>query len=336
MAMGEHCYIYVDNNSTVEPWMAERVVQQFEEYSFPYVKHYFGEPTDVDGDPHIYLLLSPILNGGQESQESGLFGFFFQIDQFPPVYEETQFSNYKDIFYLNSYYLLSGTSGNEEDLNSFFSTIAHEFQHMVNFNYKNSIKRDDGGYGELVSFNEGLSGLSEMLVGFGLSGGSQDHLLKTFYFQKDPYLYSLTSWEANKQNLGGGYGISFLFMCYIYDRFGEDVIRKLVQSDKAGIENIEYSTGEDFEVLYQDWLVANWLDGTTVGDSDPRYHYKSIDMKGNFKGEYCGGLKLPGFQAYSFEKEPPLPPWGADYISGDDYGKYTINGTNIGGLYFDF
>ncbi|NIM62820.1 MAG: hypothetical protein GTN89_08085, partial [Acidobacteria bacterium] len=64
---------------------------------------YFGEPTDVDDNDRVIVLLSPTVNGlTPRSANFFVVGFFFGLDLFPPNASgcpECRFSNGGEIFY---------------------------------------------------------------------------------------------------------------------------------------------------------------------------------------------------------------------------------------------
>lgn len=310
-AMGEHCYVYVDNTSAVNTTQAQQVANEWDGTSYPSVLNHFGNPPDVDGDNHIYILLSPALNDGAETSPGGTYGYFYSRDQYPGPY-----SNYKDIIYLNSAFLVSGTSN---DIFEFFATLPHEFQHMVNFNYK--------GFNENTTFNEGCSMIAEMFAGYGLPNGSQFAYNVVNVFEINPMNYSVTEWYRTKT----GYGISFLFMCYINDQYGSGKIKQIVSgSSNTGTDNIANVLGVSFETLYKNWVIANQLDGKT---GDTAFRYASIDMSGNFGNKYYNGQNLPGIQTKSLSGAS-LKPWGVNYMKPDGNGTFSVSGSNLGALLF--
>jgi len=216
---------------------------------------------------------------------------------------------------------VGGDSWDREEL---LATLPHEFQHMVNFHYK--------GSSELTSFNEGLSMLSELLAGYGLPNGSGYAYNAVKLFELKPSDYSVTNWSSNAE--GKGYGISFLFMYYIYERFGEGAIKNIVSgSTNAGILNIENVTGMDFDILYRNWVITNILD--EAGTADPKFCYGGIDMAGNFGGKYYKGMSLPGIQEENLAPgSKVIKPWGVSYILCGGSGTFSVTGSNMGGLIF--
>ena len=321
LAEGDHCYVYVDESSTATAAQAQLLVNEWENVVYASDIAHFGQPTDIDGDPHIYLLLSPVLNGGGEDPNSPnqyAIGYFDPEDQYPTsVYPN---SNMKDILYLNSAYLV--TSDQPTDDNVLYGTLAHELQHDINFHYK--------GMNELTSFNEGRSMLAMLLVNESLPNGDPTTYGHVLNYETHPENYSVIQWTPDD------YGVMFLFTTYLYDRFGAQAIVKIEQSSDTGTDNIARVTGVSFTQLYHDFLIANVLDGTT---QDARYTYKSIRVAGNTGpggGQYYG--TLPGFAnaADSWQQlsqqtatSASMPGYSAVYLRAVDSGKFTAGGANL-------
>ena len=317
--LSDTCYVYIDDNSHMTPAQAREVAAEWNSNSYPEVVSHFGDPTNVDGDSHIYVLFSPELNStADEYSPGGLYGYFYSRDQYNVTY-----SNNKDIIYVNSAWMVGGDG--DVDKRETFATLAHEFQHMVNFHEK--------GSSEYTSFNEGMSMMAELYAGYGLPNGSDYGYNAVKTFEDAPWNYSVTSWSSNGGSRGG-YGISFLFMCYINDRFGPGAIKTIVSgSSSGGITNIENVLAIDFDILYRDWLIANILDETGTGDV--KYRYSSIDMAGNFGGKYYNSLSLPGITRQTLSGgSKTLKPWGLNYMSAGGTGTFSVSGSTAGGIIF--
>ena len=127
---------------------------------------YGGDPADTatrggrDGDEKIQILVYDIDEDYSLAQTGGVLGYFWGKDFYTDAeldrYKETKGlrSNNAEIFYIDAHFLDSRP-------NSIYSTLIHEFQHMINFNQK-SIKRN------LISetwYNEMLSMLAEDVIG---------------------------------------------------------------------------------------------------------------------------------------------------------------------------
>jgi hypothetical protein len=128
----------------------------------------------VDGDPKIQILVYDIFDDYKADQTGGVFGYFWAGDEFEtgnPVLEDGK-SNEAEIFYIDAHFT---------DLvpDAMYSTLAHEFQHMINFNVKyissSSPKSTD------IWYNEMLSMIAEDLIDpfIGISADNDSHPIKS-------------------------------------------------------------------------------------------------------------------------------------------------------------
>jgi len=251
---GEIVYFWVDSRVQVNLEDVERIVTRFEEESYPTVRSLIGNEWNpgVDGDPHLYMLYTSGLG-------SSVAGLFWPSNEYSPLVHE--YSNGHEMFYLSADGV-SLASGYIE------SVLAHEFQHMVHWN----IDRDEESW-----MNEGLSTLVELLLGFEIGGFD--------------YLYSLdtdkplTRWPADPGSAGEHYGQVFLFLTYLYDRFGGEFIREIAANQANGLvgidqtlatENIRDPISGDLltaEDVFLDWAVSLALQDP--GLVDGRYGLQS-------------------------------------------------------------
>jgi len=86
----------------------------------------------IDGDQHVSILVYDI--GSDKRTDSGVFGYYWGKDEYPT--SVCSYSNQAEMFYIDSYFY-------DESPSQVYSTLAHEFQHMIQFNQK--------------SINQGLS-----------------------------------------------------------------------------------------------------------------------------------------------------------------------------------
>jgi hypothetical protein len=219
-------------------------------------------------------------------------GYFSQKDVFPrqgshPILRT---SNAKELISINSRVV---TNGAEED---FLGTIAHEFQHMINFNQKALVARNRRG--DDLWLDEGMAMYAIEANGYGLQQGGLvlgNHVKR---FQRDFLKYSLTDWEGNPD--ASAYGAVYLFTVYLADRFGEGIIREVVTASKLGMSNVEAILARrntNFNAVFHDWVVANLVDGSVneSTESDNPYRYRRLNMKGK-----NGQTTLAGFAFTTF------------------------------------
>jgi hypothetical protein len=265
--VGESCYVFVDNaagSATLNDQFIAQIADFFDNTAFPKDTALFAPATDTDNDPRIYLLFSQLDQG--EGWET--LGYFYYIDKFPSgTGPEFYYSNEHDMFYIT-------IPKAESYLDIFKNTLAHEFQHMINFDRHWA----NNAPSEQTWLNEALSELAGFLC---TDIGARLDLLHDFLVSP---LVGLTVWNYNNSTLNlKNYAASNLFAIYLYDRFyleGGDrtLMTRLVNNTVAGIANVTQVTGISFNELFKDWNLAMLLSDNNV-TSNPVYQYKSINLR---------------------------------------------------------
>jgi len=225
-------------NSSIGPWPSRGI---YENDSLA-----FGAPPDaLDEDPRIYLVW---FDFGIASD-----GFFFWFDEYPDGAYPQYHSNECEALYLNPY-SSGGPSGNY-----MLAVAAHEFEHMIHWNH------DDN---EESWVDEGMAEMGMWLY------GAPDNISS---FNSNPD-NTLTSWTG----AWADYIKTYLWSLYFYERYGGlqslyDVVHEPANSVQ-GYENVLDALGypADFDDVFADWIVANYLDDTTIEDG--RFGYEGDDL----------------------------------------------------------
>ena len=247
----DHAYFWIGDGAQYDEAELERLAETFENRIYPTTREFFGsEPNPgIDGDPHIYILYANGLG-------FGIAGYFSSVDSVHPLVRED--SNGHEMFYFNA-------STVELDEAFTYAVLAHEFQHMINFNVD---------IDETTWVSEGLAELSAHLNGFGTA---VNHPLYT-----DEPDRSLNDWDPDDS--GPNYGAASLFMYYFLDRFGEELTQQMATHPGNGLEGIDLAlrdagavdslTGEQYgaDGVILDWVIANYLDDRDVADG--RFSYR--------------------------------------------------------------
>lgn len=280
---GEHCALYLDA-STHPTCITDTELQQlgglFEYQIYQTNTAAFGSPSDINRDGIVVILLTPVVNrltppGG--ASEGFIAGFFMPGDLLPALVPAGA-TNGMEIYY-SMVPDPNGVYGNVYEkpraLDVISGVMAHEFQHMIMFNYRVLIygKGISASYMAKLWVDEGLAHIAEDLNGFDESNIGRANL-----FLEDPGKTTLIhGGDALDER-----GASFLFFRYLGDRFGEDVYRRIVQSKKTGTSNIECATGVGFKELFADWAATMYFESRGAAPADPKYGYTSIDLAGDF------------------------------------------------------
>jgi hypothetical protein len=258
-AVGTHCYVFVENalwNTSLGQAAVDSVLAAFDlrtpanpskgVYDMDVAA--FGNPPDVDGDPRVIILILDIRDG--YSGSGGFVAGYFSGMNELAVPE----SNLAEFYYLDGEPLdLTAAWGLQQGI----ATTAHEFQHMIHFNYD---------VGEIVFFNEMCSLVAEVNCGFPIYDPTE-YVNETNHYLLD--WRPITDAQVDRD-----YSRAARFGTYIRDQLGIGVFKPVVANALHGISGLDAglaaSTSRRFADLFQDWLVANVLDNSSV---DPRYGY---------------------------------------------------------------
>ncbi len=294
---GEHVLLYVDrqtDGSCITGDEAEELGRSFDTSIYTIDRNAFGSESDIDGDGKISILLSPVINRltdpGTASTEGYIAGFFLPGDLLPG-YINPSCTNGMEIFYTFVPDPM-GEYGNvyEKDraLEVIRGVLAHEFLHMIMFNYSILIFGDgvNARYMQETWVGEGLAHIAE-----DLNDHTESNIARAGLFLADPGGTTLIhGGDALDER-----GAAFLFFRYLGDRFGEGIFREIVRTKAVGVKNIEIVTGMDFHEVFSDWAATLYLDGTGI-TADDRFSYSSIDIRSDFPP--LGVLSAEGCSAF--------------------------------------
>ncbi|HEU5015803.1 MAG TPA: hypothetical protein VFT66_24980 [Roseiflexaceae bacterium] len=243
---GPVALMYIDTQLDVPQSGIESAAKEFEQKIYPRDHELFGTERSpgVDGDPRITILTTEVRGAG---------GYFSSADSV--VKAVNRFSNEREMFIIG---FMPGTPG-------FNSTLAHEFQHMIEANEQ---QRSPSW------FNEGLSTLAEDLNGY----IDQSTALLAI---KNPNV-QLNAWSYNAAQTGEHYGTSQLFMRYFYEQYVQNgSMSDFIKADAGNNPEVFAQAAArkrgditSFAHLVADWSVANLLNDPSIDGG--RYAYKLL------------------------------------------------------------
>jgi hypothetical protein len=304
-AVGEHGILVQDVNAPPNgftPTDFDAIATEFDDVIYPTDIEHFGNPSDIDGNAHVVLLYTPLVNAATErGSQSVTQGFFFGGDFFP-VNQCAQ-SNRAEMFYL----IVPDPDGKFSDKRTAADvrentrgTIAHEFQHMINLGVR--IREDAPD--EDTWLNEGLSHLAEEIVGRAEHGFDDDMELTIDDVADKPFLKDFNAffgqnlvrfrnWLRAPSELGATSehadtslavrGASWSLLRWSADHYGDGDLpaftRALVAGPQTGVANLTARAGVPFDSLMAGWMVANFADNAGVPDLPTRYSYVSWNMR---------------------------------------------------------
>ncbi len=203
---------------------------------------YFGDPPNVDGDGRLDILLYDITEGTANSN-AFVAGFVHSGDLSP-----SGGGNNKDVLYLDTNPGISS-----RPIEFMLGTAAHEYQHLIHFNY------DKSGL-ELAFTNEGLSEWAEVLNGYET---------RSMVFLRDQATYNvpLLGWDTS-DNVLLDYQRAGLFTGYLAERMGPVATSSITRESgrgRAGYEAVLNAAGLNFTNVVKDFHTTNFLNDDALG-----------------------------------------------------------------------
>jgi hypothetical protein len=282
-AVGRYCQVYVDHDcpdlATLRPTLDE-TVRTFDEEVYPLARERLGQALDVDRDGRFTILFTPWLSklsSGKVSLGGFVRGSDWDRDLAAP------FGNRCDMMYLNT------------DLRPgphLRSLLAHEYTHAVIFsehvfgNYLAEVPRQD----EESWLNEALAHMAEDLHGYGWT--NLDYRISAFLSAPERYQLVVADYYGTGLWRSPGHrGAAYLFVRWCADVHGADLPARLIQTNLAGVSNLEVTTQESFVELFRRWSAALLVSGMNLaGEAVPPL--RRLDPRRALGGRFLGGPRF--------------------------------------------
>lgn len=249
--IGRHCYIYLQQGRKLDAATIDRIAAAFDKRIYPEARSMFGSEWNpgIDNDPKITLLLLDIQDSfnpdqGRKGFTAGYFnaGDCYRTSKFPN-------SNQREMLYLDVF------PGNPST-DKFLSVIAHEFQHMIHWNYDPK---------EFNWVNESLSQLAPFLCGYG-------HPPQVEAFIRNPD-NNLVAWSDD--DTIANYGQVYLWASYISTRIASTddrrraFVRRMVAQTSQGFSGLNAAIKKqgiknNARNLFRSFCVANYLNDDRI------------------------------------------------------------------------
>jgi hypothetical protein len=253
-AVGTYCEVWAQNTADITTAKAQQAASEFDSTIYSAVTQNFYTPSDVNSDGKVAILMFDIQDNF-DSTGSYIGGYFWARDLF-----NMSGSNLMEIFYIDTYPTMHYPQSNPIDVSQSFSTLAHEFQHMVNFNRNYLV---EGGDDMPSWIDEGLSMAAERLV-----YGPSELTGRINYYNSSPNIrdgHSLLKWGDNGDTLSN-YALSYIFMQYFRIQMGQgdSIYREIIEdyaNDYTAIQNAlnTYASSISFGRFMTNWRIAMML-----------------------------------------------------------------------------
>jgi len=179
---------------------------------------------------------------------------------------------------------------------SFESTLAHEFQHLIHFNHDPN---------EATWFDEGCSELAAFLSGcFPSEWNNLTFFANLFRFSYDDSLIFWNFFSSNGRDVRIDYGGAYLFLLYFYEQFNSSAVSFVVSDTSPTVTSI-HSFLSSFNMTFNDFFL-NWQIALFLDDSE-QYGFSNIDSSLNplfiIDSEEYNQFSIPyyGFYGISFD-----------------------------------
>jgi len=269
-----HAEIYLDDEDLgeYEGPDVQALSAAFEERVWPAILAAFGPPGDVDGNGKLVILLTHEL--GAHLNGGWLMGYFGNADLVRGRDDSEHCSqggsNHGEIVYLNDLRAGQANGYAAQDLLAtvYPATLAHELQHLLNFQRRCVDRACDGP--EEIWINEALSKVAEDLAGFGWNGPGGRAEGSAYLRCADGALRgydgrSLTQWEGDPI---GNYQGAHSFLRLFTDRMGSDLVAR-VAFGPGGVAGLEEALRMPLPYAMVQWASALLLSN----EPDARYSY---------------------------------------------------------------
>ena len=268
-------------------WRANALAKRLETETLKPIQKLFDftEPPGVDGDPRLHIAMI-------NSPDAERWGYFDSTKARPKIIDQrsdelemvvVNLSDDKEIDYFDE--ILIGT-------------VAHEYLHALQFH---------SDPGEEWWLDEALATYADYYTAKKYFSRSNWH------FDSEDFLAApdtgLTQWYS-VEDTAPKYGAGYLFVLYLVERFGEDILARLLVENANGWRAIQTVlrdyTDISAETIFADWALANYFLDARRG-----YGYRAL------AGELEPPEPIAEVNSFPATYEGALPQYSTDYIAVD-------------------
>ena len=248
-----NAYVDVADTGRVSKEQIQAQVDRFSTRTYPKITSAFGSESDVDNDGKIHFLYTNLTDPDPNVLFAGAWGIFDARALLPVRLGGN--GNRSDMFYVNP-------DLKPED---FDPVIAHEFQHLINFNQHVLLRNKQS---EELWLNEGLSHVAEDLIGEFSRSKRWD--VDVFFWNTERGALGAPSPPERARR-----GAAYMFLCSLIEEFGSGIVTRLVQTNKSGISNIENATGRSIVDIFERHVSRLFLSGLGL---NPKLNYTAAPL----------------------------------------------------------
>jgi len=281
------------------------LAKEFDRKIYPELTSIYGEEWNpgIDRDSRITILF--------HQMKEGAGGYFNSGDEYRRI--QNPESNEREMIYLNAIHL---------EYEIIKSYVAHEFVHLITFNQKERLRN----ISEEIWLNEARADFTPTLLGYDeeYQGSTLQQRVKQFILSPGD---SLTEWQNEKRD----YGMVNIFIQYLVDHYGVEILADSLKSSKIGILSIngaleKNNIEKSFSEIFTDWTISVFLNDCSLGEE---YCYKNQNLE-NLKIT-PSLIFLPSTQKTSISSDYFTKQWSGNWyriIGGEGNLQLEFNGEN--------
>ena len=275
LATGTYCKVYAQQTAYITTAQAERVAVEFDDKIFNQITTNFGEHGDVDEDGKVTLLLLDIVDEYDPDVGGG-----FVAGSFDSTHMLRKTSNSKsnecDMIFID-------VNPVEVESEEFYTTIAHEFQHLINYSRTYMVD----GREQDIWINEGLSSGAEYIYSGAVSQERVNWFNTTVSYQNggpaivygNNFFVWYGYWEYNYPNtVLDNYATVNLFFQWlrIHASNGTEIYKEILASEDRDVDAVTTAAKNQIDPAFSDWgdLLETWYLANFRCRPDGFYGYK--------------------------------------------------------------
>jgi hypothetical protein len=257
-------------------------------------------------------------------------GFFWGKDYYPYNAANSQKSNEAEIFYISAPQL-------NESLDMVYSTLVHEFQHMIHFNVKfvQKSKNSEAWYNEMLSMM--TEDTISPLIGIAPTNNGHPTPQRIAQFLTSYADEGVIDWNSDLDS----YSYKYAFVAYLARNYGgAQLLQNILANNSTDIDSVVAAVRQtpgnasvDFSYLLEKFaeafIYSNSEDGATFNKTDTktisgtRYTFAGFDIWANqyVLTEPTGGYhyKWGGPKIYTLSAKHNMQPYSVYLQSSNDW-----------------
>lgn len=282
--LGNNIYLYIDVNAPTNGFTPPQLANfglLFDQTLYTLATNAFGAPSDIDGNGHVIMLMSPLVNADTPSAACATTGFvagFFDSEDFNGASDPN--SNQAEIFYsvVPDPSSTVSCAHTVADIGlTIPGTFLHELEHLISYSQHvvvNHLAPPSSG------IDEGIAIVAEELGSLyyeqkcpppacrtnpsQLFPDSSQGFIQSFF--NDSYLYAVNpdsvslTLHNDSENGFSWRGGDWALMRYLGDQYGNNFFRQFIQGPSDALTAIASVTGQSIQSTFANFGLALYTD----------------------------------------------------------------------------